>query len=363
MDVLLLSEGSHFAYRVLKTAVAAGARVHVLASPKARMLGWSRRTASLSWADRPFALEDAEPLTRQINQVIAQRGIECVVAGDAPTTRFMIGVADRLEAPIFPSPDLATFELLNDKWRFNQLAAELGLPCPASRLFADRDELARAHQAGELPGPGIVKPLSQSGGAGVHRLDEAAFDAVCARINYAPILWQSFIPGPQWDVSAFCRDGEVVAFSVRRRARGEFIFRDSPELRRQTAILARRLNISGILDFDIIADEELTQVSWLECNPRVFFSIDFVAAAGVNMIALGLGQEAPAPALAPAPAERIRKFTAMARALMRGEALAAPDVRMLLADLSDPAMFLRDRVFEAVAGLRGLAASKTMSPG
>jgi hypothetical protein len=365
LDVLLLSEGSHFTYRVLKTAAAAGARVHVLAGPRARTLGWSRWTASLERIDTPFAHADEAATVGQINQIIQRRKITRVLGGDAPTTRFMIGVAPQLDAPIFPSPDLATFDLLNDKGRFTELAGSLGLACPPTRRFDHKDELAAALKAGELPFPGIVKPLSRSGGAGVVRLDEGRWSAALARVTYAPLLWQSFLTDPQWDVSAFCREGEIIAFSLRRRGRGEYVFADSAEARRQTAILTRRLGVSGILDFDIIADQALTRFSWLECNPRVFFSIDFVAAAGINMIALGLGTAGIpcAGAIEAAPVKRVRKIRAAVAGLMRGEALASPDLRLALSDLSDPAMFLKDLTLETLAGFRAATSPKFLKLG
>jgi len=362
LNVLLLSEGSYFAYRVLKTAGAAGARVHVLASRHARALRWSRRAASFALTDAPFDLADCEALVDQINRIIVGRKIDCVLAGDAPTTRFMIGVAPRLVAPIFPSPDLATFDLLNDKSRFTELATSLGLECPPTRLFKGREELAQALKSGKLPFPGIVKPLSQSGGEGVRRIDGADWATVLNGLNYAPILWQRFIPDLQWDVSAFCRDGAIVAFSLRRRAKGEVVFAESHELRRQAGLFAQRLNVSGILDFDIIADEALTRFTWLECNPRVFFTIDLVAAAGTNMIAVGLDATDRAPAAA-APVRRIRQLRGMIGRLMRGRPLAWRDLRLLLADLSDPVMFLKVHMHELISKARSLMKVQLLGTG
>ena len=357
-SVLLLADESDFSYRVLKAAHGAGLSVHVLAGPRASLLHLSRYSASIT--TRKDSLEKADQVVGEINRLAERKSAAWVLPSDPKTTRFLIAVAARLNRPIFPSPDLATFDRLNDKWTFTTTMGDLGLSCPKSRYFADKEELLRAYEAAELPGPGIVKPLSESGGVGVQRVAEEDGPRIAKSLTYAPIIWQEFIAGVDVDVTAFCRDGELVCFSTRRRTHGKFLLQDHGELRRQTAALARSQNLTGIFDFDVVADPTFTRVHWIECNPRVFFAIDFMAYGGMNLIAEGLGlkggsrlrpldQRDERSCLAPGmsgPIIHVRKLRAVLRGLLHAEPVTVRDVLIFGREFSDPVLYFRTRTAE-----------------
>lgn len=343
MKLLLLADGPRMAYRTLRAAAGAGAEVNVLGAPAAGPLGLSRFTRSLRRSDAPFDENDPDAMVGDINRAIEASGAQMVLAGDPGTTRFLIATAERLAAPRFPGPDLATFDLLNDKARFTRLAQDLGLACPRTRLFADAGLAAAALAAGDLTQPSIVKPLSQSGGVGVIRLDGETAPQRLAGVDYAPVLWQSLERGLDVDVNIYCQEGRVVSFVAYRRERGVYHFYDPPGVRREVEAIAARLGLTGIYNFDVIADEALESVRWLECNPRVFFTIDMLAFVGLNVIACGLpgadeealraGHRATLAALA---GRRLRKANALALDTLRLGRVESLDWKFLAHALSDP---------------------------
>src|SRR5262249_22355252 len=152
LTVLVLATRFKLAYRVLRCAAAAGAHVLVLGEPRARGLASSRFCAAfeptLSRLDGGF-----EPaLATEIDRHCAERGVDWVIAGAAPATRSLTAVRHPRRTPCFPMPELETFALLNDKWRFADLCAELGVAHPPTRLFASpgalSDHYARADHGG-----------------------------------------------------------------------------------------------------------------------------------------------------------------------------------------------------------------------
>src|ERR1700678_3779482 len=145
MTTLLLLAGSPtMAYRTLRTAAATGAKVFVLAEPRAKPLGASRYCSGLTVTSQRFDALDAEPAIAEINRLVADRGVDMVIPGGPKTSRFLADARSRLAAPAFPGPDPATFELLNDKSRFTELVERLGFACPTTHLLPNRDAVADA---------------------------------------------------------------------------------------------------------------------------------------------------------------------------------------------------------------------------
>jgi predicted ATP-grasp superfamily ATP-dependent carboligase len=344
MRILLLADGVAMGCRVLSAAAATGAEIHVLCEPRGRGLAGSRFVKSLTVSPYRFDSAAAEPMIGEVNRRIAALDIQMVAATDPITSRFMIAAAPHLATAIFPSPDLETFDLLNDKWRFTNLAKSLGFACPTTRLFADRRALLAAVEAGELTLPAIVKPLSASGGAGVLKLTDKDAASQMERIDYSPVLWQTFVAGTDVDAAMYCEDGAVLSFVTYRRKRGVYEFLDSPAIRVELEHLARRLNLTGIFNFDLVVDPRTQAHHWLECNPRVFASIDVLAFVGLNYFACGLPGRSAAQtrslhgaALAAIDGRRLRRWNRLALDTLRLRRSNALDWRFLANRLKDPA--------------------------
>lgn len=347
-NMLLLAEDDNFGYRILSAAHASGARVHVLARGTAARLARSRLARSVTPATGRF--DDATPdaMIAEIDALADRLAIDVVIPGNPLTTRFLIKASDRLTARTLPAPALATFDRLNDKFAFARLLDRLGLPAPPSRLFADGDALARAFVRGELRQPAMIKPLSESGGRGVRRIgaDDIGIAAAC---SYAPVLWQGFVAGVDVSAAAVCRQGEIRGFVAWRRFPGGLTFLEPGELGRQVERIVMDQSLTGVFNFDLRGDADLKQFSWLECNPRVFYSIDLLAAVGLHLIDLALaseGSEADAAKTvfarrAGALAGRhLRTLRGLTGDLVRARPPRALDLRLLRHRLSDPGGYL-----------------------
>ena len=59
--------------------------------------------------------------------------------------------------PLF-APEFETLLCLHNKWLFNQKAADLGLPVPATEVLSSRDDLTRVYSEGNA-GDTVFKPV------------------------------------------------------------------------------------------------------------------------------------------------------------------------------------------------------------
>jgi hypothetical protein len=358
--VLLLCEDDDFAYRVLRATAAAGARVSVLARGRGGRLRFSRCTDKLQRTRDAFDTTNPA-LIDLIDRLAIDWKIDIVAPTNATTTRYLCAVRERLAVRVVPLPGPGLFDELNDKWRFTLKAARLGLSHPTTRLFADSARL-RAALERELGGQaGVVKPLSACGGRGVHRIGPGGSSAAPGHLRYAPILWQAFVPGRSVSASAFCLDGEVLTFLVYSRRAGVYEFSDAPAVRREAEAIVRHTGYSGLVNFDLIARPDGGHV-WLECNPRVFFTIEDQAVAGANFMTPALALNAVEREAAVAAFDRVaagltgrrlRKLRASAWALASGAGLTDLDRGLAAHALSDPGLLAWNRLRELARRISG----------
>jgi predicted ATP-grasp superfamily ATP-dependent carboligase len=350
--VLLLAEDDDFAYRVLTAAVAGGVRVSVLGRGDGVRLRRSRFVDRARAADTPFDPGLAGQAASMIDHCVRDWGVDLVVPTNAGTTRFLCAAQDRVTAaPALPTPPIAVFDAMNDKASFATLLRDLGISAPRTVTFDSVEALRRALARGALPGPGIVKPATGCGGRGVRRIDPADPEGVLDRIDYRPIIWQPFVRGPTWSASACCWRGRMHGFAIYTRERGVYTFFQDEAVRAEAARIVAHTAFTGVINFDLIAPQNGPPV-WLECNPRVFYSLDAFAAIGLDYLAPALVRDDGARDAALATLDRraasltgrrLRKLRASVVALASGEGLAPIDVDLATRQLADPVFMARDR--------------------
>jgi biotin carboxylase len=293
---LMIAFAFELPYHVLRTASAAGVRVHVLGSGPSRGLRASRccasyRTSRLRWDGEP----DHEALLAEIGEVARRHAVDVVFPSDDVSTRLLAAIQDRLPVPCTPLPDLATFDLLNDKGNFTRFALDHGVRVPQCWLYRRADEVRRDLLGGALDFPVTVKPTNRSGSAGVIHIRDERDAPQLAGVDYDPILVQRHIVGETIGISVVCRDGKVLAHATQRRDDRRFELFADGDLVANVERLAMAVGLNGPANFDAVRDDASGLAYIVECNPRFWYTIYLPMILGLNFFAVALraGDDAP----------------------------------------------------------------------
>jgi predicted ATP-grasp superfamily ATP-dependent carboligase len=186
----------------------------------------------------------------------------------------------------------------SNKHEVMRLAADLGLPAPASFLPAGPDELGRAGAATGFPA--IVKPCEGQGSHGVKRVADAAelaewYPRIVER--FGPALVQEFIPAEgEYGVSLLLgRDSEVLAQFSHRRLRsypvsgGPSTLREGihcPEMEADARRLLQAMRWSGVAMVEFRRDARDGRYKLMEINHRFWGSLQLAIVSGVDFPAL-----------------------------------------------------------------------------
>ncbi|MCL5668641.1 MAG: carbamoyl-phosphate synthase large subunit [Gammaproteobacteria bacterium] len=237
----------------------------------------------------PLTLEDV----LEIIHVEQPKGVIVQYGGQTP-----LKLARALEqngAPIIgTTPD--SIDIAEDRERFQQMIAELGLAQPPNRTARSTDEAVRAAQ--EIGYPLVVRPSYVLGGRAMEivrhedELRRYMRDAVQVS-NDAPVLLDRFLNDAiEVDVDALADGKEVLIGGIMQHIEEAGIHSgDSAcslppyslsaalqdELRAQVKKMARRLNVVGLMNTQFAIQSGKIYV--LEVNPRASRTVPFVSKA------------------------------------------------------------------------------------
>ena len=194
--VALVSSGPPLSLKVLYCLHALGIETDVIdigETSVARFSRYRRRYACLS-----TTAADPSDVVESLHSHIQTHAIDAVIGGDIDATGLINSAKDRLKPALcFPSADIDTLELLDDKWRFQQFLVEHRLPVPQSALLQEGDDLDAKIAA--LTFPVIAKPLHGESGHGIVSLQGVAQlrEHLSSGSRYAkpPLLLQEYAPG------------------------------------------------------------------------------------------------------------------------------------------------------------------------
>lgn len=330
--ILLLATRFELPYRVLRCAKAAGADVYVLGNSRAAPLRLSRHCKRFILSEQAMRGETDHALAEQIRRIARELSIAMLVPGDDTSMRALIANENSLPTPCFPHPSLRNFDLLNNKWAFAGICAEISLPHPGTRLLADRAAVLRAAGGCTPEHALLAKPLSSSGGDGIVILDGAASAERVQSISYQPILVQEFIHGTEIGASLYASKGTVQAFLTHSYHRKTYTAYHDRRIHADMTRLVSHLGLDGVYNFDIITTAD-GSVYYLECNPRFFHKMNMSLVAGMNFVTPGL------PCVSRRPASL---FPDPVRVRMPEAALRRAPWRMTRGDLDMAAYFLSD---------------------
>jgi biotin carboxylase len=331
MNGLMIAFAFTLPYHVMRTADAAGVRVHVLGAGASRGLKMSRCCRAYH---ETLAGDDAEALLAEIDELVRRLKIDIVFPSDDVSTRLLAVLRDRLPVRATPLPDVSTFDLLNDKWRFTRFCLENGIRAPQARLFGTAAALRQALDDGTIELPITVKPINRSGGFGVFHLRAPGDLGLVDQIDYGPILAQRHISGETIGISLLCEHGSVVAHATQRRDEARFALFANADLLANVSRLAALTNYNGPANFDAVLSDEDGLSYIVECNPRFWYTTYLSMIAGINFVGLALTSP-PEPATL---ADREIRLS-LRRTLTRPWRASRLDWRFLLYNFGDPIAF------------------------
>ena len=242
----------------------------------------------------PLTVEDVMEVIKKENPVgvIAQFGGQTAINLAGP-------LAERGVKILGTSVD--SIDMAEDRERFDELLAQLGIPRPVGALVTSHEEALQA--AARLSYPLIVRPSYVLGGRAMEivyndaELDLYMREAVVASKDH-PVLIDRYMVGMEVEVDAIA-DGEDVCIPgiMEQIERAGVHSGDSmavypaqhlsPEMTEQivdyTHRIAKGLNVKGILNIQyIVADNKLHVI---EVNPRSSRTVPFISkVTGINMI-------------------------------------------------------------------------------
>ena len=354
-NILMLAQSFQAPYRVMRCAAATGAKVFLFCNDEARSLALSRFCAG--YRDFSFEPEPApDAAAAEIESFCRAHKIDMILPADAIATRLLARTRHLLTTPVFPIPDLATFDQLVTKDRFMEFCRANDIRHPEGHILASRDALIAAIRNGCIKLPAILKPINRWGSVGVVKIDESNALEIAAKIDYAPILVQDFIDGEDRSISIFARKGAVTKQVTYCYPNNEFTFQREPELARIVGEIAANLKLDGVCNFD--ARIEADGTVWLiECNPRFFFTMDAAMVSGANFAKIEIAEGArshfsrveagPDGPIITVADGQLRQPEALLKRLLRGRLPNRMDRKMLAHWLRDPVYFLL-----AVAGYK-----------
>jgi biotin carboxylase len=338
MNGLMIAFAFTLPYHVMRTAAAAGMRVHVLGNGASRGLRRSRHCRS--YHETHFG-GDAEALLTEIGELVRRHSIDVVFPSDDVSTRLLAALGERLPVRCMKLPDLATFDLLNDKWNFTRFCLQNGVRAPQGWLFDDVGGLRRALDSGEVVLPITVKPINRSGGVGVMHIREPHEAALLDAIDYRPVLVQRHIRGESVSITAMCDRGRVTAHVAQRRDPARFEVFGNADLLDNVTRLITLTGYHGPANFDAVLSDEDGLGYFVECNPRLWYSIYLVMIAGLNFIDLAFARTTARGQVATLDSGNIR--LSLRETLTRPWRASRLDWKYLFYNLGDPIAFALQR--------------------
>ncbi|HJU07859.1 MAG TPA: ATP-grasp domain-containing protein [Rhodanobacteraceae bacterium] len=192
-------------------------------------------------------------------------------------------------------PEEDAIDLALNKLRTLELAAELGIPIPASSLMTSLNDLPQS-----IRYPVVIKPLysklpvqgrMRSFGAHICADRRSALDACAKMLPHAPVIRQEYFRGRGAGVEVLFEHGKLRWWFAHERVHalpvtgGASTYRRSieapePLLRAANALLSRlRWHGVAMVEFKVSPEGEYRL---MEINPRLWGSLPLAVAAGVD---------------------------------------------------------------------------------
>jgi carbamoylphosphate synthase large subunit len=230
----------------------------------------------------------------EISRHVADVNACAIIPGDTIATRLLVAIRDRLPVRTCLLPTAAVFDQFNDKWLFFQYCRRIGIRVPDSRRVAGSDAVLRGLADGTFRLPLVVKPRLGMASSGVHILRHERDIRRLLDVpptQSGPLLVQTFIEGTDRGISVVARAGTVVAYAAQTVHDRRHDLTERPDLRAMAERIVATSGFDGAANFDAVEEAASGDCYILECNPRFWFSIVALLAAGLNMVAHSLAED------------------------------------------------------------------------
>ena len=252
----------------------------------------------------PLTAEDVLELIHVERQAGTLLGVIVQFGGQTPLK--LAGALEQAGVPILgTTPD--AIDLAEDRERFQKLLHEIGLMQPVNAIARSPDEArTAAHQVGY---PVVIRPSYVLGGRAMEivRDDEQLARYVTHAVQVSgssPVLIDQYLSrATEVDVDAICDGKDVFVAGIMEHIEEAGVhsgdsacslppFSLRPEtiaeLKRQTELMARALNVRGLMNVQFAIEEPLgpePRIFVLEVNPRASRTVPFVAKAIATPVA------------------------------------------------------------------------------
>jgi predicted ATP-grasp superfamily ATP-dependent carboligase len=302
LNVVLICHFGRTGYNILRALRASNARVFVVHDNRSSSMRFSRY-CKVVYSTKDLAVADRETVLEAINDLHIKIGVDLVMAADVESLALLGDIKDRLLTPVFPMSDTETLALLNNKWRFHELCAGIGVADPKTLYFERKADIDPKLIAEKLGFPAVAKPVESYGQRGIVIMrDEADVQAIRPAGGPAldgPTIVQEHVEGSDWALSVFARDGVIehwVAWLCpgqldRSYGVGRFLtthFLPRRDLFEMGKKIVAATNFSGVANFDARFDEKERTMKMFECNPRFFNRMSAARLCGLDFVKAGL---------------------------------------------------------------------------
>jgi len=193
-------------------------------------------------------------------------------------------------------PDFGSLQMVHDKWDFYLFAKENGFPTATSVLIGSPQEVdLDLLNIDLIEYPALLKPVSEGGGCGIVKvLNRGDFGRAWTSkglMGNRKYILQSYIPGIDLCLQVFCRQGEILNYTLQRStcsADNYFGPQRVMDFVEDQAVvdMARKIvaamNWEGIACIDFRIDSRDSTIKLIEVNPRFGQAVLGSLVAGVN---------------------------------------------------------------------------------
>jgi predicted ATP-grasp superfamily ATP-dependent carboligase len=299
LKTLVVSTNEHLTLRLLRCLGLLSIKADILALSKSsgstKISKFCRKYTTYS---HDISTTTWEAIADAINQYCRQEGIAVIIPSGMQATFILSKVQPMVTAAkIFPLDRPETIQRIHNKWFLYEDLSPQGVSFPKSVLLESFEQLNSL----EIAFPIMAKAIELSDGRGIKKLDSLAeteqYLTTRQVDNQLPLILQEYIDGFDIDLSILANQGEVIAWTVQQACPHYIeIFGNDTVLDLGKQIVSF-YNFTGVAHFDLRVDRNTNQIKVLECNPRLWASIEASLWYGVDFIYLGilfaLGREIP----------------------------------------------------------------------